>query len=180
MGNAHLSECAPCRLSEWEGGFLTSPCRPSVTITMAFKRIRIGLLNTQKKHSFQAMLFVGVTGFEPATTWSQTRCATGLRYAPIARVFPLSECKVNTFFRTMQEKSKKNEKNNFNATICGTRNLRVRQWGTRNLRVRQKSDFPRWEIRFFVAVHAILSPCLFWYRSLWLRFHNKTTFFSVN
>ena len=25
---------------------------------------------------------VGVTGFEPATTWSQTRCATGLRYAP--------------------------------------------------------------------------------------------------
>ena len=26
---------------------------------------------------------VGVTGFEPATTWSQTRCATGLRYAPI-------------------------------------------------------------------------------------------------
>ena len=27
---------------------------------------------------------VGVTGFEPATTWSQTRCATGLRYAPIA------------------------------------------------------------------------------------------------
>ena len=28
------------------------------------------------------MLLVGVTGFEPATTWSQTRCATGLRYAP--------------------------------------------------------------------------------------------------
>ena len=27
-------------------------------------------------------LAVGVTGFEPATTWSQTRCATGLRYAP--------------------------------------------------------------------------------------------------
>ena len=25
---------------------------------------------------------VGVTGIEPATTWSQTRCATGLRYAP--------------------------------------------------------------------------------------------------
>ncbi len=28
-------------------------------------------------------MMVGVTGFEPATTWSQTRCATGLRYAPI-------------------------------------------------------------------------------------------------
>ena len=27
-------------------------------------------------------LSVGATGFEPATTWSQTRCATGLRYTP--------------------------------------------------------------------------------------------------
>ena len=26
---------------------------------------------------------VGKTGFEPATPWSQTRCATGLRYFPI-------------------------------------------------------------------------------------------------
>ena len=25
---------------------------------------------------------VGETGFEPATTWSQTRYATGLRYSP--------------------------------------------------------------------------------------------------
>ena len=25
---------------------------------------------------------VGATGFEPATPWSQTRCATKLRYAP--------------------------------------------------------------------------------------------------
>ena len=25
---------------------------------------------------------VGATGFEPATTWSQTRRATGLRYTP--------------------------------------------------------------------------------------------------
>ena len=32
----------------------------------------------------KAALVVGVTGFEPATTWSQTRCATGLRYAPFA------------------------------------------------------------------------------------------------
>ena len=28
------------------------------------------------------LLSVGVTGFEPATAWSQTRSATGLRYAP--------------------------------------------------------------------------------------------------
>ena len=27
--------------------------------------------------------FVGATGFEPATAWSQTRCATELRYAPL-------------------------------------------------------------------------------------------------
>lgn len=26
---------------------------------------------------------VGATGFEPATTWSQTRSATGLRYTPL-------------------------------------------------------------------------------------------------
>src|SRR5687768_2972081 len=30
---------------------------------------------------------VGKTGFEPATPWSQTRCATGLRYFP--NDFPL-------------------------------------------------------------------------------------------
>ena len=30
----------------------------------------------------KADLFVGKTGFEPATPWSQTRCATGLRYFP--------------------------------------------------------------------------------------------------
>ena len=27
--------------------------------------------------------YVGKTGFEPATPWSQTRCATGLRHFPI-------------------------------------------------------------------------------------------------
>jgi hypothetical protein len=26
---------------------------------------------------------VGVQGFEPWTPWSQTRCATGLRYTPM-------------------------------------------------------------------------------------------------
>ena len=28
------------------------------------------------------MLMVGETGFEPATPWSQTRCATSLRHSP--------------------------------------------------------------------------------------------------
>ena len=27
-------------------------------------------------------MMVGVAGFEPATLWSQTRCATRLRYTP--------------------------------------------------------------------------------------------------
>ena len=46
---------------------------------------------------FNGLFFVGVTGFEPATTWSQTRCATGLRYAPKA-VSCISECKDTKFF----------------------------------------------------------------------------------
>ncbi len=32
-------------------------------------------------------LYVGATGFEPATTWSQTRSATGLRYTPLLNRF---------------------------------------------------------------------------------------------
>ena len=31
----------------------------------------------------RSSLCVGATGFEPATTWSQTRSATGLRYTPL-------------------------------------------------------------------------------------------------
>ena len=30
---------------------------------------------------------VGAAGFEPATLWSQTRCATRLRYAPIGKIY---------------------------------------------------------------------------------------------
>ena len=30
---------------------------------------------------------VGETGFEPATLWSQTRCATGLRHSPNQEFF---------------------------------------------------------------------------------------------
>ena len=32
--------------------------------------------------SMKLFRFVGATGFEPATAWSQTRSATGLRYTP--------------------------------------------------------------------------------------------------
>ena len=39
--------------------------------------------------------FVGVQGFEPWTPWSQTRCATGLRYTPKSggKYFPQPRCK---------------------------------------------------------------------------------------
>ena len=43
------------------------------------------------------LYFVGVTGFEPATTWSQTRCATGLRYAPM-EFFRFPSAKLQRFF----------------------------------------------------------------------------------
>ena len=34
---------------------------------------------------------VGAAGFEPATLWSQTRCATRLRYAPIMATITVQE-----------------------------------------------------------------------------------------
>ena len=37
----------------------------------------------EKRLHKNASLSVGATGFEPATTWSQTRRATGLRYTPL-------------------------------------------------------------------------------------------------
>lgn len=44
--------------------------------------------------------FVGATGFEPATTWSQTRRATGLRYTPKKRTFVFADAKVRFFYKT--------------------------------------------------------------------------------
>jgi hypothetical protein len=32
-------------------------------------------------------MMVGAKGFEPSTLWSQTRCATRLRYAPTKQLF---------------------------------------------------------------------------------------------
>ncbi len=47
----------------------------------------------------QIVFYVGVTGFEPATTWSQTRCATGLRYAPICVANIQLICETPTIFQ---------------------------------------------------------------------------------
>ena len=64
------------------------PIKPAPPVT----KICIQLLNkTQNRKSCQMAGFskyVGKTGFEPATPWSQTRCATGLRYFPI--LFPIT------------------------------------------------------------------------------------------
>ena len=54
-------------------GMLCKCCANSVL--KKFKRLIIKHLNFRK---------VGATGFEPATAWSQTRSATGLRYTPNA------------------------------------------------------------------------------------------------
>ena len=49
---------------------------------------------------------VGETGFEPATPWSQTRCATGLRYFPnfIFRIrFPFGNPAVRAGFEPAEQ-----------------------------------------------------------------------------
>ncbi len=45
--------------------------------------VKNGLVNKIVDQSIQ----VGKTGFEPATPWSQTKCATGLRYFPITHFY---------------------------------------------------------------------------------------------
>lgn len=49
---------------------------------------------------FSSFFYVGATGFEPATAWSQTRCATGLRYAPNMQAFKFASAKIHLFFES--------------------------------------------------------------------------------
>ena len=49
------------------------------SVGAAMRHNRCGSTKTDPKSLF---IFVGAAGFEPATPWSQTRCATGLRHAP--------------------------------------------------------------------------------------------------
>ena len=51
---------------------------PKTRQKWALKKPKLLILNNL---SFNNM--VGATGFEPATAWSQTRSATGLRYTPL-------------------------------------------------------------------------------------------------
>ena len=71
---------------------------------------KIILLNSYKQKSFilktrMKLLneLVGATGFEPATTWSQTRSATGLRYTPNAFSFKAG-AKILRFFQLTKKK----------------------------------------------------------------------------
>jgi hypothetical protein len=52
---------------------------------------------TVKRRSF--LNLVGVQGFEPWTPWSQTRCATGLRYTPKTAIIGTILILVNNYPR---------------------------------------------------------------------------------
>ena len=51
------------------------------------------------KQLYSYLTFVGATGFEPATTWSQTRYTTGLCYTPLQLLcFLIASAKVALYF----------------------------------------------------------------------------------
>jgi hypothetical protein len=81
-----------------------------ISALRAFEQARRAPLETTKPPpKVEAMLFlsVGKTGFEPATPWSQTRCATGLRYFPNGsrqeKSFRLRRCKGRGFRSNCQK-----------------------------------------------------------------------------
>ena len=63
------------------------------------------LCHDMKKSSLRSffIIMVGMTGFEPATPSSRTKCTTKLCYIPMHGLF-------YHLFRKMQEKNQKNEK----------------------------------------------------------------------
>ncbi len=58
---------------------------------LCFNIIEKALIKLTDNQCFIRAIFilVGKTGFEPATPWSQTKCATGLRYFPFLLQFAL-------------------------------------------------------------------------------------------
>ena len=48
------------------------------------------------------LMLVGVQGFEPWTPWSQTRCATGLRYTPKTAIIDSNPISVNNYLPKAQ------------------------------------------------------------------------------
>ena len=54
-------------------------------MSLNYKLFNFFFLAANKLQTFNLKILkilVGVAGFEPATLWSQTRCATRLRYTP--------------------------------------------------------------------------------------------------
>ncbi len=56
---------------------------------------------------------VGVEGFEPPTLWSQTRCATKLRYTPTYETCRVSRGAHNTHGPTPRQRQKHEKKQFF-------------------------------------------------------------------
>ena len=65
-----------------KGSFLTCEINPVFECIALLAQVSEDPKNKQGSISAALSRLVGKTGFEPATPWSQTRCATGLRYFP--------------------------------------------------------------------------------------------------
>lgn len=63
-----------------ESGLMNDGIAEVETANIVAKNAAISITETAENRHFQEV--VGETGFEPATLWSQTRCATRLRYSP--------------------------------------------------------------------------------------------------
>ncbi len=101
---------------------------------------------------------VGAAGFEPAASCSQSRCATGLRYAPCALLWPPGPA-TSTFARHAAQCWRHRSMNGAMSSgsplaasaPCGTRNqgwaLIVQIWPTGCSRSRQRAGFHGYDLR---------------------------------
>ncbi len=76
-----------------------------ISIYNQSKNLTYKIQKEKEKQLKKLFLFpiVGMTGLEPATTWSQTRYTTNCATSRFAEVFPyFLRCKGNTFFLLLQ------------------------------------------------------------------------------
>ena len=88
----------------FRSGKMVLTCRFSTRFLTRKREMSCKCRANRRKEKVKCLIFkhltfkvVGVTGFEPATPWSQTRCATGLRYTPNACPFGKRGAKVRPF-----------------------------------------------------------------------------------